>query len=188
MAREAAKSNVAAANTRVIVLDAGRRLVRASDAGLAFLAQRTALHVALDRVQGLTQLDDDRLARAVSEVLHDGHGEVAVPIGPRGLGLSLALIALQGLTEESEVLLIVRDAKDERRKALVRAAAFFGLTCAESRLLSALFEGCSVPDAASRLGVAPTTARSHLQSVFAKTGVRRQGDLVNLVSGLATAA
>jgi DNA-binding CsgD family transcriptional regulator len=70
---------------------------------------------------------------------------------------------------------------EERSARLAAAAAEFGLTPAEARLLAVLFEGCSVPQAAERLGVARTTARTHLQRVFDKTGARRQGDLMRLV-------
>ena len=36
--------------------------------------------------------------------------------------------------------------------------------------------------AAKRLGIAPTTARTHLQRLFAKTGTARQSELVRFVA------
>jgi hypothetical protein len=43
----------------------------------------------------------------------------------------------------------------------------------------------SVPEVAAALGVADTTIRTHVGRLFEKTGVRRQADLVKLVTGYA---
>ena len=40
-----------------------------------------------------------------------------------------------------------------------------------------------VPETAAVLGIAETTAKTHLHRVFAKTGVSRQADLVKLAAG-----
>ena len=169
-------------DTRVLVIDAERRLIRASLGGERLLSQERGLRLSLDRVRGVARGDDDALERAVALAARGGMIEQVMSLGPKGLGLSMSVVALFAPGRTAEILLMVRDAKEERRRALARAAAFFGFTGAETRLVSALFEGCSVPDAADRLGVAPTTARSHLQSVFSKTGVRRQGDLLALLT------
>ena len=167
--------------TCIVIVDRERRLVRASEAGAQLLRRETALRLVMDRIRGIAQIDDARLTRAVDQA---GAGviEQILPVGPKGAGLSISVVALPGTGLELEVMLLIRDAREDRRRALARAVAFFGFTKAETRLVTALCEGCSVPDAAGRLGVAPTTARSHLQAVFAKTGVRRQGDLLTLLS------
>jgi DNA-binding CsgD family transcriptional regulator len=59
-----------------------------------------------------------------------------------------------------------------------------GLTAAEARLVAALAEGGGLVDAARRLGIAHNTAKAQLQSVFAKTGVNRQAQLVALLASL----
>lgn len=38
----------------------------------------------------------------------------------------------------------------------------------------------SLEEAAEALGIKPNTARAHLRSIFSKTGVRRQTELVRL--------
>ena len=57
----------------------------------------------------------------------------------------------------------------------------FQLTRVEAMLCAVLAEGCSLVEAADRLGVAHNTARSHLRSIFLKTGARRQSQLVHLL-------
>jgi len=57
----------------------------------------------------------------------------------------------------------------------------YGLTPAETRLLQLLAQGRSLEDSANLLGIAITTARTHLRRLFAKTDTRRQTQLVRLV-------
>ncbi|GFM28809.1 helix-turn-helix transcriptional regulator [Novosphingobium sp. PY1] len=60
----------------------------------------------------------------------------------------------------------------------------FGLTPAEARLASTIAGGESLVNAAHSLGIAHNTAKVQLRSVFAKTGVRRQAQLVTLIAHL----
>ncbi|WOH68343.1 hypothetical protein [Bradyrhizobium sp. BWA-3-5] len=61
----------------------------------------------------------------------------------------------------------------------------FGLTSAESRLVSLLASGRSLEEAAQTLRIARETARNQLKSAFSKTGTHRQAELISLVSQLA---
>lgn len=58
----------------------------------------------------------------------------------------------------------------------------FQLTPAEAQLAATLANGASLIDAADRLGVTHNTVRGHLRAIFAKTGVRRQSQLVHLLN------
>jgi len=59
-----------------------------------------------------------------------------------------------------------------------------GITAAEARLVSRLFEGGSLGSIAKELNISPNTAKTHLASVFFKTGAKRQRELITLVSAL----
>lgn len=54
----------------------------------------------------------------------------------------------------------------------------FGLTAAEARLCEALVRAGSLPRSADELGIAHSTARSHLKTIFEKLGVTTQIELV----------
>jgi DNA-binding CsgD family transcriptional regulator len=62
-------------------------------------------------------------------------------------------------------------------------ARTFDLTPAELRVFLSIVEVGGVPETAVALGIAETTAKTHLHRVFAKTGVSRQADLVKLAAG-----
>lgn len=57
----------------------------------------------------------------------------------------------------------------------------FALTPAESILATALARGLSLAEASHLQGISQHTARAQLKSIFAKTGVSRQAELVRLV-------
>ena len=65
-----------------------------------------------------------------------------------------------------------------------RLAQQFGLTPAESRVAGALLAGKTVEVAAGELCIATATARTHVRSLFHKTGTARQAELMRvLLSG-----
>jgi DNA-binding CsgD family transcriptional regulator len=59
----------------------------------------------------------------------------------------------------------------------------FGLSPAEARVAAALMRGISLSDAAAASGVQITTVRTQLRSILRKVGVKRQFDLVRLLTG-----
>lgn len=109
-------------------------------------------------------------------IARDGHGDLVVTA--RALDLSaihagagaLALFLARPGPEASADPQALRD--------------LLGLTTAEARLAAVLAEGVTLVDAARRLGIAHNTAKVQLRSVFAKTGVNRQAQLVALLSSL----
>jgi DNA-binding CsgD family transcriptional regulator len=62
----------------------------------------------------------------------------------------------------------------------------FGLTGAEARLAALLGNGHDLASIAITLGVTRETLRSQLKAVFAKTGMRRQAELVALSARIRT--
>jgi DNA-binding CsgD family transcriptional regulator len=68
---------------------------------------------------------------------------------------------------------------DEQHGADTVAAAF-ALTPAETRVLASLFAGRTLAETAASLGIAGTTAKTHLEHIFLKTGVTRQAELMRL--------
>ncbi len=60
-------------------------------------------------------------------------------------------------------------------------AELFELTPAEARLATLLARGLSLADVSSAQNISQHTARAQLKSIFAKTGVSRQAELVRLV-------
>jgi DNA-binding CsgD family transcriptional regulator len=83
--------------------------------------------------------------------------------------------------EAVAALFVRKVALDSRCGELV--ARTFELTPAELRVLLTIVEVGGVPETSAALGIAESTVKTHLRHVFAKTGARRQADLVKLAAG-----
>jgi DNA-binding CsgD family transcriptional regulator len=59
----------------------------------------------------------------------------------------------------------------------------FDLTPAEARVARGIAVGKTVDEVAHEAGLAATTVRNQLKSIFSKTGVTRQADLVGILAG-----
>lgn len=64
-------------------------------------------------------------------------------------------------------------------------AEVFGLTQAERRVVAGVLEGLKAREISARLGISINTVNTHVKRVYAKTGVRRHGDLIRLCMHLA---
>jgi DNA-binding CsgD family transcriptional regulator len=62
--------------------------------------------------------------------------------------------------------------------------ALYRLTPTESRLADLLLEGFDVREIADRMRITLETGRFHLKRVLAKTGTRRQVELIRLMLSL----
>jgi DNA-binding CsgD family transcriptional regulator/PAS domain-containing protein len=65
-------------------------------------------------------------------------------------------------------------------------ARSYNLTPTELRVLLAIVEIGGAPEVAAKLGIAPSTVRTHVGRLFEKTGTKRQAELVRLVAGFAS--
>lgn len=108
-------------------------------------------------------------APAVAHVLPLGGGEAR-----RALGQGAA----------AAVFVSAPAAPDGER--LAAAMRSLGLTLAEVRLAERLAAGQTLTEARAALGIAETTAKTHLARIFEKAGVSRQQDLVALLARLAS--
>jgi len=76
---------------------------------------------------------------------------------------------------------LVIDSSHKQRPTQDILRALFGLTPAECRVALLLGDGRAPKEIAGMIGVTADTVRSQIKSIFAKTGVNRQTDLVRLL-------
>lgn len=79
------------------------------------------------------------------------------------------------------VIVVISDPLAEMRQRLIDVQRNYGLTHAEAELAMAVLQTGSRKAAAEMRGVSDSTARTQLSSIFDKTGVRRQTELVRLL-------
>ncbi len=174
----------------LLVLDRNRRIVSSNALAEALLAEDEGLHrrgeelVLADAAQHklvgelLAQGGERGLTRFRIE--RPGRGDLVVTARP------VELNAIHGGAGALALFL----ARPHRQAGADKGADpqalrdLLGLTLAEARLAAVLGEGLSLVEAARRLGIAHNTAKVQLRSVFAKTGVHRQAQLVALLASI----
>ena len=111
--------------------------------------------------------------------LCDGNDAVtcAVALGKDDAGLAHICWAIL----RDGKLLVAFDDDGRLDRQLSCAAAVYGLSAAQERVARLLVGGREVAEIADGLGVSPNTAKTHLQRIYDKTGVRAQPALVRLL-------
>ncbi len=141
----------------------------------------------------LRPIDNQKLRNAIEAALNArSRGDTvfaqAMPVydnsGDCVLGLTVRPLAVKRHREhddEAVIAIFVSDAASTRETPHSSLTQLFGLTPAESRLATALANGLSLDDASASLHISRNTARAHLRSIFSKTGVSQQTQLVGLI-------
>lgn len=137
------------------------------------------------------------LDRAVALALRDEAAldaagiDIALGVADDGVAIAHVLPLARGdlrtrLVPQATAAVFVTAAASPPRLDLGPAARSYGLTPAETRLLERLALGATVAEAAAGLGIALSTAKTHLAHIFSKTGTARQADLVGLIHRLSS--
>ena len=102
--------------------------------------------------------------------------------------LTIEVLPLDGAAKSpflhARALLLLRGSGQPTEYNWQILSGAFGLTPAEARLAARLANGESLKSAADALRITKETARSRLKSIFQKTDVHRQGELVSLLASL----
>jgi DNA-binding CsgD family transcriptional regulator len=182
--------------TAVILVDGASRITFANGAAQAVLsagdpvrvdhdvlqardpAAATSLSAALAKARE-PESDMGKVGIDVSVPLADGRPAFAhvLPIGSSKVRAALSQNAIAAI--------FLTPAGSPVKLPLATLSATFGFTPTEAKIIERLVAGDTISDAGAALGIAPTTARTHLARIMDKAGTERQADLIRLVTGLA---
>lgn len=170
-----------------VILDQSGQITRTNAVADTLLQAADGLRV----FEGRLVLQDSTHQRAIEQMLRDGPAKSPYRFKVmRASGGDIAAVArpvtVPAIVRGGAALALFFSVPGEDAQldpAAVRD--LFQLTRMEAVLATALASGRSLVEAADTLGIAHNTARAHLRSIFAKTGARRQSQLVHLLrSGL----
>jgi DNA-binding CsgD family transcriptional regulator/PAS domain-containing protein len=177
----------------VIVLDEQGCVIECNPMARAILEMDDGLRIAGRQIEASYANDNRKLQRLVRDVLAPGAGPARVslveamsvsrPSGKVSWGVVVQTIDSDQWTEGKHrpcVAVFVRDAEGKAHPPVKLAQQLFQLTPAETSLAIQLANGLSLEEAAEVLNIRRNTARAHLRSIFSKTGVRRQTELVRI--------
>lgn len=177
------------------VLDENGSVVQLNSVAREILDSQDGIKVVGGRLEATYPSDNRELLRLVRNAFQrarqGGTGlqgaeamSISRPSGKVSLGVVVELIPTQELVEgrgKPTVVVYVRDAVSKSLVSNVATSQLYNLTPAETALALELANGLSLEEASEALNIRRNTARAHLRSIFSKTGVRRQTELVRIM-------
>ena len=194
---EALEATLDALSAGVFLADRESRIVYMNRAAEHQVKTGNVLRVFGHRLCAVRQDVQAMLAQAISDAIADeatlegGHA-VALP-DDGGAGLIATILPLgrgqrRGVSGPfaASVAIFVQDPQAAPVWPGEAFAKLYGLTGGELRVLLAIAPGLGLKEAADILGIRETTAKTHLQRIFAKTGTSRQTELLHLLKNTAS--
>ncbi|MFC4595577.1 helix-turn-helix transcriptional regulator [Sphingobium tyrosinilyticum] len=173
-----------------VILDHHLKVLKMNEVAASILADGDGIKLVGGRVALSNPARDAefrrRLKEAVSASGTSGRSVFLAerPSGHRDIGIVVQPVQIPGFMHTGSAPAIALFLGDPERQCVVTSDAvrkLFNFTPTEAAISASLANGVSVIDTAHRLGIAENTVRAHLRSIFAKTGVARQSQLVHLI-------
>jgi DNA-binding CsgD family transcriptional regulator/PAS domain-containing protein len=173
----------------VVLLDQFGNCLFTNIAAQQILNRREGLSIIKSKIWVNSPTERGRLNALIersctNDVISSPGGAVAISRdGKRPLNISFHRFRCENPTAPRRAVAIafISDPESRVRTPPSLMTALFGFTQAECRLAGLLINGCSLKDAAEQCRVTYETVRSQLKSIFNKTGVRRQTQLMELL-------
>lgn len=181
--------------TGFVMVGNGGEILHVNDAAAAMLETGRPIRREGGNLVGMT----DRATRELLEAVALAQRNEA-EIGSCGIGIGLAgpgersavahvLPLARGsirtrLRPQAMAAVFINTAAAQPFGDLKAVAAAFDFTPAETRLIAQLRDGLSLVQAADKLGIQQSTAKTHLGHIFDKVGVYRQNDVLALINRL----
>jgi DNA-binding CsgD family transcriptional regulator len=181
----------------VVLVDGGGEVLLENGVAREILAGEDGLQVSERRLRAARPVDsralDDLIAQAVATSAYPRAtgargpgGAIAIPRPSRLRPLALLVAPLhfgqyRVGTRGAAAAVFVSDPERKAESNEEVLQRLYGLTRAEAELTAHLVAGKNLEEAAEARSIAVGTARAQLKSVFAKTGARRQSELVSVL-------
>jgi DNA-binding CsgD family transcriptional regulator len=168
-----------------LVVDEQGMVVRANSAARRLLTSGAGLRLADERVEAIDAVEQTNLQTAIAAVGAEAPAADVFVVITRPGRRPLCVIVLPGGRHDANVfeqrrlaLLLIIDFDAPGAAATKLLRSLFDFTPREADLAAELMEGRTVAQAARRLGISVTTARTFLSRLTAKTDSHSQADLV----------
>ena len=170
----------------IFVIDAELSVLNLNDAARELAVARRGVWLLDGHLRVIKGEEQDGLVRIVGRVAgnaslsHCGYG-LEVSADDEGPPLHLCVRPLAGgagVARGSRMAVYVIDPRHQPDINGELLRRVYGLSPAEIRVMRELMQGHSAETIAEMLGISVYTVRTHLKNLFAKTGTKRQGELI----------
>ncbi len=176
------------ASLGVIVLDESGCILESNELARRILALADGLVSNGRELRALRPIDH-RVLRGLIASAFSGGGNLAIARRGQERPYSLIVAPVHDRSDfavpaTARVLILINDPDSNLDIPADLLRSHYGLTKKQVELTILLARGLNVRECADKLGIADKTARRHLATIFARTDVHRQADLVRLVFSL----
>lgn len=166
----------------VLLVGDGGKLISASDVGQKALESGQCVRLGSQGKVCITDVDADARLNGLLAQWRDGERQQVIKVNETKLTIvRLQKSARLRFFDAPTVAIIIEKAARRVATDVPQLADRFGLTKAEMKIMSGLLGGSSIADLAVESNRSRETIRSQLKSVFSKTGVNSQSELLRLV-------
>lgn len=174
--------------TAIFFLDSNAHVAHMNAAARKLLIRNDILSIELDQLK-TTNIKSQKLFEKALDLDAADHAQEFLFPSTTGDDYIFRVLPLSkehtraSVDGRASAMLFVKRAEIVPSSSIELIARRYHLTPREMNVLVAIIEAGGVPDASAILGLKPGTVRTHLKSVFAKTGLKSQMELAKLVAG-----
>jgi len=175
----------------VILIGPKLQVIAMNQVAERILAANDGLKAERNGLRTESNTESTRLDELISEAIATSHGKGLDAAGSMRISrrdlppLHVVVSPVRGTDfgprRQVCAVVFINDPAQRVRPACDTLHAMFGLTPAECRVALLLGDGHAPGQIANMVGVTRNTVRSQIKSVFAKTGVKRQSELVRML-------
>ncbi|ROS04943.1 DNA-binding CsgD family transcriptional regulator [Sinobacterium caligoides] len=176
-----------------ILLNEQGEVLKSNHVAKQLLEQQDGIRVVQKQLVLDDKEDDEAFKKRLNKVINAAtHHSIQMveasrvqrPSGKSDLGIVVRPVPQSQSTDSHSgpsVAVFISDPQSEATTTRDTIQQLFGFTKAEAALTLQLVHGLTLAEASTALGVSQHTARAQLKSVFSKSGVSRQAELIRLV-------
>ncbi|WP_101759710.1 helix-turn-helix transcriptional regulator [Oceanicoccus sp. KOV_DT_Chl] len=184
-------SAVGQMSVATLLLNDKQQVIKTNGIAKQLLAQKDGVKLRANKLE----LDNNHANTQLREIINKALQEqpscslvqaMSVPrtAGKSPLGLIIRPIPINEWAEDQSnptIAIFISDPEQKSQASQHILSQLFNLTAAESRLALLLANGLSLDEAVAKQNISRNTGRAHLRSIFAKTEVKQQTQLVSLI-------
>ena len=176
----------------VAFLDETGRVLETDAQAAAILLRGDGIRMSKGRLRTTNAREDRRLQRAITQVCHKSVAEDSGILLSREAQAPLQIVVgpccaeVSAVTGSPVAVVFINDTDVGMRPRFELLKELYRLTPAEARLACLMLDGKSAEQITGILGISRNTLKTQTKSIFAKTNVHRQSQLMRLLLFLPT--
>jgi len=183
--QQAARLTLDWLKTAAILVGSDGKIMHLNGAAEEIIRAGDGLSVAAGRLKTAGSRDNAQLGRLIAAACSPakrGGGSIGISRPSGALKYGVEVASLSATTSIVGAVIFINDPVRVARTSTDQLVAIFGLTPAEARAALKIAEGVTMSDASEQLGITINTLKTLIQRTFAKTGARRQSELVRIIT------